>query len=41
MHFALCFVNCFFSALAKDQTDKIRQDKEKPTRERDRSSIVD
>ena len=29
MHFALCFVNYFFSALAKDQTDKIRQDKEK------------
>ena len=29
MHFALRFVNCFFSALTKDQTDKIRQDKEK------------
>ena len=30
------FVNCFFSALAKDQTDKIRQDKEEANKRKKR-----
>ena len=34
------FVNCFFSALAKDQTDKIKQDKEAANERKKRKCIL-
>ena len=35
------FVNCFFSALAKGQTDKIKQDKESTNKRKSGNSMLD